>query len=46
MIQAGQSDSNFSKPYSEETAKVIDMEISTLKCAAERYYLEENKDKS
>lgn len=26
----GQSDYNFSKPYSEETAKVIDSEISTL----------------
>jgi cell division protease FtsH len=26
----GQSEYNFSKPYSEETAKVIDMEISTL----------------
>ena len=44
----GQSEYNFSKPYSEETAKVIDMEISTL---IESQYqraiaiLEENKDK-
>ena len=44
----GQSEYNFSKPYSEETAKVIDMEISTL---IEGQYqraiaiLEENKDK-
>lgn len=44
----GQSEYNFSKPYSEETAKVIDKEISTL---IESQYqraiaiLEENKDK-
>jgi cell division protease FtsH len=44
----GQSEYNFSKPYSEETAKVIDTEISTL---IESQYqraiaiLEENKDK-
>ncbi len=45
---SGQSEYNFSKPYSEETAKVIDEEISTL---IESQYqraiqiLEENKDK-
>ncbi len=45
---SGQSDYNFSKPYSEETAKVIDDEISTL---IEGQYqraiklLEDNKDK-
>jgi cell division protease FtsH len=45
---SGQSDYNFSKPYSEETARVIDDEISTL---IEGQYqraiklLEENKDK-
>lgn len=44
----GQSEYNFSKPYSEETALVIDQEISTL---IENEYqraikiLEENKDK-
>ncbi|TDE02156.1 ATP-dependent zinc metalloprotease FtsH [Flavobacterium hiemivividum] len=44
----GQSEYNFSKPYSEETAKVIDTEISLL---IETQYqraiqiLEENKDK-
>jgi cell division protease FtsH len=44
----GQSEYNFSKPYSEETAKIIDTEISTL---IESQYqraidiLEENKDK-
>ena len=44
----GQSEYNFSKPYSEETAKVIDAEISLL---IESQYqrailiLEENKDK-
>ena len=44
----GQSEYNFSKPYSEETALVIDHEISTL---IEKEYqraiqiLEENKDK-
>ncbi|WP_338410884.1 ATP-dependent zinc metalloprotease FtsH [uncultured Flavobacterium sp.] len=45
---SGQNDYNFSKPYSEETAKVIDNEISIL---IESQYqraikiLEENKDK-
>lgn len=45
---SGQSDYNFSKPYSDETAKVIDKEISNL---IEGQYqraieiLEENKDK-
>ena len=45
---SGQNDYNFSKPYSEETAKVIDSEISIL---IEGQYqraiklLEENKDK-
>jgi ATP-dependent metalloprotease FtsH len=45
---AGQSEYNFSKPYSEETAKIIDKEISLL---IESQYqraieiLEENKDK-
>jgi cell division protease FtsH len=45
---AGQSEYNFSKPYSEETAKTIDKEISLL---IETQYqraieiLEENKDK-
>ncbi len=45
---SGQSEYSFSKPYSEETAKVIDKEISTL---IEQQYqraiqiLEENKDK-
>ncbi|MCG9793360.1 ATP-dependent zinc metalloprotease FtsH [Flavobacterium algicola] len=44
----GQGEYNFSKPYSEDTAKVIDLEISTL---IESQYqraiaiLEENKDK-
>jgi cell division protease FtsH len=44
----GQSEYNFSKPYSDETAKVIDKEISEL---IEGQYqraiqiLEENKDK-
>ena len=44
----GQSEYNFSKPYSEETAKIIDTEISLL---IESQYqraikiLEENKDK-
>ncbi|MCR5861971.1 ATP-dependent zinc metalloprotease FtsH [Flavobacterium sp. J372] len=44
----GQSDYGFSKPYSEETARIIDEEISTL---IEQQYqraiaiLEENKDK-
>lgn len=44
----GQSDYNFSKPYSEETAKIIDTEISAL---IEQQYqralsiLTENKDK-
>jgi len=44
----GQSEYNFSKPYSEETAKVIDKEISDL---IESQYqraiqiLQENKDK-
>lgn len=44
----GQTDYNFSKPYSEETARIIDEEISTL---IEQQYqraiaiLEENKDK-
>ncbi|MFP9117859.1 ATP-dependent zinc metalloprotease FtsH [Flavobacterium sp. RNTU_13] len=44
----GQSDYNFSKPYSEETAKVIDSEISAL--IEEQYQraiqiLQDNKDK-
>lgn len=45
---SGQTDYNFSKPYSEETARTIDQEISTL---IEAQYqraiqiLEENKDK-
>ena len=44
----GQSDYNFSKPYSEETAKVIDSEISAL--IEEQYQraiqiLKDNKDK-
>ncbi|MEL1244192.1 ATP-dependent zinc metalloprotease FtsH [Flavobacterium sp. DGU11] len=45
---SGQSEYNFSKPYSEDTAQVIDKEISTL---IEAQYqraiaiLEENKDK-
>ncbi|WP_224489814.1 ATP-dependent zinc metalloprotease FtsH [Robertkochia flava] len=44
----GQSDYNFSKPYSEETAKIIDKEISRI--IEEQYLraiklLEENKDK-
>ena len=45
---SGQSDYNFSKPYSEDTARVIDSEISTL---IEGQYqraiqiLEKNKDK-
>lgn len=45
---SGQSDYNFSKPYSEETAKVIDKEISAI---IEKQYqraiklLEDNKDK-
>jgi cell division protease FtsH len=45
---SGQSEYNFSKPYSEETAKLIDQEISSL---IESQYqraiqlLEENKDK-
>ena len=44
----GQSDYNFSKPYSEETAKVIDTEISKL--IEEQYQraihiLETNKEK-
>lgn len=45
---SGQSDYNFSKPYSEETAKIIDKEISEL---IEGQYqrainiLQENKDK-
>jgi cell division protease FtsH len=44
----GQSEYNFAKPYSEETAKIIDTEISLL---IEGQYqraieiLEENKDK-
>jgi len=44
----GQSEYNFSKPYSEETAKVIDKEISLLiESQYERAVkiLEENKDK-
>lgn len=45
---SGQSEYNFSKPYSEETARVIDKEISIL--IEEQYQraitiLEENKDK-
>lgn len=45
---SGQSEYNFSKPYSEETAKTIDQEISKL--IEEQYQraitiLEENKDK-
>lgn len=45
---SGQSEYNFSKPYSEETAKLIDQEISAL--IEEQYQrairiLEENKDK-
>jgi cell division protease FtsH len=45
---SGQSEYNFSKPYSEETAKLIDQEISKL--IEEQYQraihiLEENKDK-
>ncbi|MFL9839098.1 ATP-dependent zinc metalloprotease FtsH [Flavobacterium sp. ST-75] len=45
---SGQSEYNFSKPYSEETAKVIDKEISVL--IEEQYeraiqILEENRDK-
>ncbi|MFI2743881.1 ATP-dependent zinc metalloprotease FtsH [Zhouia sp. PK063] len=45
---SGQSDYNFSKPYSEETAQVIDKEISAI--IEEQYLrairiLEENKDK-
>jgi ATP-dependent metalloprotease FtsH len=45
---SGQSDYNFSKPYSEDTARVIDFEISKL--IEEQYQraiklLEENKDK-
>lgn len=45
---SGQSEYNFSKPYSEDTAKIIDKEISDL---IEGQYqraikiLEENKDK-
>ena len=45
---SGQSDYNFSKPYSEETARTIDQEISLM---IEKQYqraigiLEENKDK-
>ena len=45
---SGQSEYNFSKPYSEDTARIIDKEISTL---IESQYqraiqlLEENKDK-
>lgn len=45
---SGQSEYNFSKPYSEETAQVIDTEISTI---IEKEYqraikiLEDNKDK-
>ena len=45
---SGQSDYNFSKPYSEETAKVIDTEISAI---IEKEYqrainlLNDNKDK-
>jgi ATP-dependent metalloprotease FtsH len=45
---AGQSEYNFSKPYSEETAKTIDKEISLLiETQYERAIkiLEENKDK-
>ncbi len=44
----GQSEYNFSKPYSEETAKIIDTEISSLiESQYERaiQILEENKDK-
>ncbi|MFD2603833.1 ATP-dependent zinc metalloprotease FtsH [Flavobacterium suzhouense] len=45
---SGQSEYNFSKPYSEETAKVIDKEISTL--IEDQYQraiklLEDNRDK-
>ena len=45
---SGQSEYNFSKPYSEETAKVIDAEISVL--IEEQYQraikiLNDNKDK-
>lgn len=45
---SGQSEYNFSKPYSEDTARVIDKEISTL--IEDQYQraiklLEENKDK-
>ncbi|MFM9989138.1 ATP-dependent zinc metalloprotease FtsH [Flavobacterium sp.] len=45
---SGQSDYNFSKPYSEETARIIDKEISLM--IEEQYQraiklLEENKDK-
>jgi len=45
---SGQSEYNFSKPYSEETAKVIDDEISLLiegQYARAIALLEENKDK-
>ncbi len=45
---SGQSEYNFSKPYSEETARIIDQEISAL--IEEQYQraiklLEENRDK-
>ena len=45
---SGQSEYNFSKPYSEDTAKIIDKEISTL--IEDQYQrairlLEENRDK-
>jgi cell division protease FtsH len=45
---SGQSEYNFSKPYSEDTARIIDKEISTL--IEDQYQraivlLEENKDK-
>ena len=45
---SGQNDYNFSKPYSDETAKVIDAEISSLiEGQYERaiHILEQNKDK-
>jgi cell division protease FtsH len=44
---SGQSEYNFSKPYSEETARVIDEEISLLMRSVPRaiQILEDNKDR-